>query len=260
MRKWINISLWILGIGLLAFLMGFVANRESSAICDGLEVKIKRSNLNNAFVSEKEVETAVRNLGYSIEGQYMSEFDIAHLEQVFKSNPSVKNAEVYKTIDHKLKIEIQERTPVARVFNMFGEGFYIDREGEVMPLSNNYTARVMVVNGFVNIPYSTFFSEDDENSEFYRNKLQSLFKLIDFIDQDEFWQAQIAQIFIDKYQEVVLIPKVGNHKIVIGDFVDLEQKFRKLKILYDKGLPNTGWNEYDTINLKFRNQVVCSKR
>ena len=252
--------MWSLSLTALVLLMGFVANRERSAICEGIEIIINRSNKSNEFVTSKEVEENVRNLGYQIEGQYMSEFNIAHLEQVFRSNPSVKTAEVYKTIDHKLKIEIAERTPIARVFNMFGESFYLDREGEMMPLSNNYTARVMVVNGYVNIPYSSFFTNDEENQTFYKKKLQSMFEMVDFIHKNEFWKAQIAQVFIDKYQEVVLIPKVGNHKIVIGEVVDLDEKFRKLKILYDKGLPNTGWNEYDTINLKFNNQIVCSKR
>lgn len=260
MKAWLKISLWILSVGMLAFLMGFVANQENSALCEGLEITIKRDNVNNAFVSKKEVEQSVRDMGYSIEGQYMKDFDIGHLEKVFKSKPSVRNAEVYKSIDHKLHIDIEERSPIARIFNMFGESFYIDREGKLMPLSNNYTARVLVVNGYVNIPYSSFFGEDNENTSFYRNKLDELYTLVDFIQSDEFWKAQIAQIFIDKYQEVLLIPKVGNHKIVIGNVDELSEKFDKLKILYNKGLPKTGWNEYDTINLKFKNQIVCSKK
>jgi cell division protein FtsQ len=260
MKSWIKISLWTLSICSVIALFGFVTQREQQAMCEGIDINIQRKNKSNEFISAKEVEQTVRNLGYSIEGQYMSDFELAHLEQVFKSKPSVKDAEVYTTVDHKLKLDITERTPIARLFNMYGESFYLDREGTIMPLSNNYTARVMVINGKLNIPYSTLFSEENEQNKFYRNKLNELFELVQFIHKDPFWRAQISQVFIDKYQEVVLIPKVGNHKIVVGEWVDLAEKFGKLKILYNKGLPNTGWNEYHTINLKFKNQIVCSKK
>jgi cell division protein FtsQ len=52
---------------------------------------------------------------------------------------------------------------------------------------------------------------------------------------------------------------VGNHKIILGDCSDLEQKFKKLFAFYKDGLNKIGWNTYKTINLKYKNQVVCTR-
>ena len=53
---------------------------------------------------------------------------------------------------------------------------------------------------------------------------------------------------------------MGSHKIILGSAHDLEKKFEKLKVFYRKGLEKVGWDRYQTINLKFENQVVCTKR
>jgi cell division protein FtsQ len=48
---------------------------------------------------------------------------------------------------------------------------------------------------------------------------------------------------------------------VFGDAKDFEEKFEKLKTFYTEGLNKTdGWNKYSTINIKYKNQVVCTKK
>ena len=79
------------------------------------------------------------------------------------------------------------------------------------------------------------------------------------MEADEFWKAQIIQVKVLENGELELIPRVGNHTILLGTTDELELKFKKLKIFYEKGLSKTGWNEYSQINLKFDNQVVCTK-
>jgi len=84
--------------------------------------------------------------------------------------------------------------------------------------------------------------------------------LAKFVDQSEFWKAQLVQIYVNEDNEIELIPRVGSHRILIGDVENLEEKFNKLMLFYEKGLSKTGWNEYSIINLKFKDQVVCTKR
>ncbi|MEP7169164.1 MAG: cell division protein FtsQ, partial [Bacteroidota bacterium] len=79
------------------------------------------------------------------------------------------------------------------------------------------------------------------------------------IANDAFWNAQVEQIYVTEQSEIELIPRVGNHRIILGDASQLDEKFNKLMIFYKQGLNNTGWNNYNTINLKFTNQVVCTK-
>jgi cell division protein FtsQ len=90
--------------------------------------------------------------------------------------------------------------------------------------------------------------------------IDDIFTMAEFIRKDELWKAQIEQLYVNKDFEIELIPRVGNHRIVVGDATNIKAKLNKLKIFYSKGLSKTGWNEYSVINLKFANQVVCKKR
>ena len=84
--------------------------------------------------------------------------------------------------------------------------------------------------------------------------------LASFVYKDPFWKAQIMQVYINNEGDMELIPRVGNHTIILGDVSGLEDKFSKLMIFYKQGLSKTGWNEYSTINLKYNNQVICTKK
>lgn len=54
---------------------------------------------------------------------------------------------------------------------------------------------------------------------------------------DEFWDAYVEQIVVDGKKEVILIPKVGNFRIVLGGMKGYEQKMEKLRLFLKKGLP-----------------------
>jgi cell division protein FtsQ len=84
-----------------------------------------------------------------------------------------------------------------------------------------------------------------------------LLKIASYVDKQMFWKAQIEQIFVTRDNEFILIPKIGNHKILLGDANDLEIKFDKLFVFYKEGLSRVGWNKYATIDIRFDKQVVC---
>jgi cell division protein FtsQ len=86
-----------------------------------------------------------------------------------------------------------------------------------------------------------------------------VYKLAEFITNDKFWNSQIEQIYVNNNYEFELIPRVGSHIIELGRAEDLNEKFENLKILYLRGFNNLGWNQYEKISLKYKNQVVCTK-
>jgi len=192
--------------------------------------------------------------------------DVSELENVLNSHVAISKAEVYMSEDGEVSIEVKQRKPVMRVFNYDNESYYIDEEGELMPLSEKYTARVPVANGFIAEPYAKRYMysiNDIKNDSLARanSVLDDLFDIAMFIGQDEFWKVQVEQVYVNREGELELIPMVGDHRIVFGDATDIEQKFKKLRIFYEEGLNTTGWwNSYSVINLKFKDQVVCTKK
>ena len=288
MKRALEIFSWIALLGGVTALVGFTQKQKGSQSLSTISIKIDKP-ATSRFVTTEDVKTLYSNLGYQFENQNLSEIDIHQLETLLKSNSSVEKAQVYHSLNGKLIVEIKERTPIIRLYNTQNESFYLDKFGSLMPLSNKYAARVLIANGAINIPFSTvhqlehlesrlnkLFRKQNttavENTQLITRlkleeenltgaaQLKQLFDLARFISNDKFWNSQISQIFVNKNNDVEMIPRVGNHNIVLGEATDLEEKFQKLLIFYKKGLNNTGWNNYSAINLKYKNQVVCTKR
>ena len=89
--------------------------------------------------------------------------------------------------------------------------------------------------------------------------MKDLFALANYIIADDFLEAMIEQIYVNKRREFVLIPKIGNQSIIFGKYLDVEDKFFRLKTFYKKGMSREGWKKYHSIDLRFKGQVVCEK-
>ena len=149
---------------------------------------------------------------------------------------------------------------------MKDENYYLDDDGKMMPLSDKYTSNVLVANGNISESFGQNYFRSVANiakdsTLRARSVLDELYAMATYINKDEFWKAQIQQIYINNDKEMELIPLVCNHKIIFGDTSNMEEKFNKLLTFYKQGLSYTGdWNKYSIINLKFKNQIVCTKK
>jgi cell division protein FtsQ len=263
MKRTLNSIIWIVLIIGLAFTLAFVESAQTDITCASLDVEVDDEN-GNYFVESQDIRELIFNTGDSVIGNQLSNINTAHLEKIINNDPSIRKAEVFKSIDGRVKVKAHQRKPLLRIFNRNNLSFYIDEEGFFMPLSSKYTARVLVANGHIKAGNAVFKNaniklliENDSLAEM--TVLDELFLLAKFIEAEEWRKAQFQQIYVDENGEFELIPRVGNHRILIGDVSNLDEKIKKLMIFYNKGLSKTGWNEYKTINLKFKNQVVCTK-
>ena len=265
MKKIVNISLWLVFVLGTLITLGFVRKEQANKLATRLDINVNSEN-ENYFVTSDDIRQMLTDKGDSIINQPLASIDIPGLEHLISNNPSVEKAEVFTSVNGQLRILASQRTPVARVFNLYAESYYIDREGKLMPWSPSYTANVVTVNGFINESYGNWYRytvKDIESCAPLReySVLDDVYRIADFIGRDSCRKALIGQIYVNSAKEYELIPNVGTFRIVIGDSGNLEEKFNKLNIFYREGLRNTGaWNDYSVINLKYKNQIVCTKR
>ena len=234
----------LITLALLAFIVftfAFVNKKSDALLVTGINIDIIDS-LNTHFISDSDIKNLILKNHPEIIGNYMDSIDKENLERLINKIPSVKNTEVFTSIKGCLHLEIEQRKPIVRLLK--GKGFYIDEENKRMPLSSNYTSRVLIVSG--NIKDNTITTD--------------LMPLVNFITKDKFWSSQINQIYVDSNNEYTLIPRVGGQKIEMGKIDNFEIKFDKLYALYKDGFSTVGWNKYKKINLKYENQIVCTKR
>ena len=259
-----NFTKWLLvGVYLVASL-AFARSKSNLVTCSSIHISIADS-LRNAFVTKADVFKVIEREHSNLIGLQLTMINTHTVEQQLATMQAVKQAEVFKTIDGALTVVIQQRKPIMRIINRYGQSYYIDTDGQILPLSNKFTSHVLVVNGNITEPFEIEPNVDvmkwagkevNESSPL----ICKLYNFARFLTNDPFWRAQITQVYVDSPNNIELIPRVGPHTIIMGNLNDYETKLAKLKLFYQRALPEEGWNKYKLINLKYRNQVVCTKR
>lgn len=216
-------------------------NKKDNEICKDISIVIKDS-VESPFLKVKDVEKGLLKIKDYPVGKSFSEINTYEIKKELEKNKIIKNAVVYKTPSGTLNIDIFQRNPILRVMGINGD-YYVDDNCEVMPVSYNFTAHLPIATGYV-------------NNEIIHN---GLFDFVMFIRKEKFWNSQIEQIHITSDGEAELIPRVGEHVILLGNFDNYEQKLNNLFEFYKQGLNKKGWNLYKEISLKYDKQVVGIK-
>ncbi|MBR3951330.1 MAG: hypothetical protein IKJ79_05395 [Bacteroidaceae bacterium] len=178
------------------------------------------------------------------EGKLCCDINLSAIEQSVGRIDLLTNIDCYYEQNGDVYLMVEQRRPFMRVITDDGDTYYLDREGVRIAVDTMYVAQVPLVTGNV----------DD------RVSAASLIPLIEYIEAHEFWCKQVAQIYVSPQHEIMLYPRVGNHVILLGAINGYERKMESVLALYNQALPQVGWNTYDVISVKYKDQVVCSRR
>jgi cell division protein FtsQ len=243
----------------LVIMPAYYSRWYNSKPCKKIEITIKDSS-DYHFVTKRDIlATIIRNNG-NIVGKPVKEIRMDEIENTINGYRELKTAEVFMSIDGTLHIIGDQRTPIMRVMPNNGGDYYVDDEGVVIRRRNLYTPRLHIIEGNVNISQAMLNGVSVLDTSIKNSILKDIFYLVRYINKNDFWSAQIDQIFVTGSDEIDLIPRVGNHTIRLGSAENFEAKLNNLEVFYDKALPEVGWNKYSTINLSFKDQIVCKRR
>lgn len=248
MKGLLKILIWVFLAAWFVVVLGFVSGEADKVVCNRVEVELTDTALSR-FVTVADVREILYTSGISLQGYALSQIDSRKLEQALEENPYISNAEVSKDVSGRLEVRVNQRVPLVRIMPDGESGFYLDREGHRLPLSGQFTPKTLLISGHLG----------GEGAEAVQ-QLQEILDFSTYISDHPLWKDQIVQIYVDRKGEVELIPRVGAHQILLGSMDQWDQKLRNLELLYRQGLSRYGWNTYETINLKYTNQVICSKR
>lgn len=244
--------LWVLGIATIGLSLAFTEIKQHDLKCKKITINVNKSD-ENYFINKQDISAIIQFGGDSLLNKYVNKINVKRLEKLIEANKYISNAEVFIDLNGELFVNVQQRKPLLRIFTADQHSFYLDEHGLKMPLSPNYSAKVLSANGNIEEIYGGIFDS-------VKNPLlNDLFELTKFIKANEFWDAQIEQIFIEENKDITLIPRVGNQKILFGSIENRDEKFEKLFLFYTKAMPKVGWDTYSIINLKFKNQIVATK-
>ncbi|PCJ65554.1 MAG: hypothetical protein COA58_09080 [Bacteroidetes bacterium] len=215
--------------------------QQAEQICEKVVIEID-APIEKQLITERRIKD---NLGkwYSggLYGVAQSNISLKEIEAKIEEMPSVKKAEVSFDLRGELKLQIKQRLPIVRIINSNGDSYYLSKDFTKIPTKGTDVARVPIANGRLST-----------------TMIKKVYTLSTYVQENEFMEALTEQIFVDKNSDLVIVPKVKNQKIIIGDTANIEEKFQKLIDFYQHGLNHIGWEKYHTINLKYKDQIVCN--
>ncbi|HUR11467.1 MAG TPA: hypothetical protein VM012_08860 [Flavitalea sp.] len=238
----------ILGSSVLVLLIAAVQARNNK-FCQGLVIDINGSAEGEWFLEKKDVISLITMDGtVAVKSRPLDLFDLRSMELRLKKNIWIRKAELFFDKKNRLQVKIEERIPIARIFTISGNSFYIDSSCKKLPLSSRLSARLPV---FTNYPIQKFRSNKQDS--FFLKQVRDLSW---FILNDKFWMAQVAQVDITPERKFEIVPTVGNHVIQFGDAYNAGGKFHNLMIFYQQVLAKTGFDKYKIVNVEYARQVI----
>ena len=235
--------------GLLVFLsIGFSGVRLDNDICRRILININ-NQYQNHFLNEQDIMAILNGHGSSpIIGASLNSMPLKMMEKRLKSESFIRNAQLFTDLKGSLNVEVGLRKPVARIVRSGQADNYIAEDGTLLPISDKYVARVILISGAYDFPQENLIQKEGG---------EDIMRLIYFINNHKFWKAQVAQLDIDKKGLITIYPQVTKQRVEFGKAEDIERKFKKLEIFYKRILPEKGWNTYERVNLQFEGQIIA---
>ncbi|MEY3083931.1 MAG: hypothetical protein RL037_111 [Bacteroidota bacterium] len=264
MKFWLKIAGWMLlivGVGVIFY---FANVLDDNKIIKAPRVAIHYEG-ENAMLIEKELIDRLKQANLLFSGQRVDELNVEAIEKVLTEMPEIKSAHVYRDIGSSWNIEVVLRRPIARVFNKYGQSFYIDSEGYLMNVSASHVARTLIFTGNILDKFQRGRISEIINNDSLKSikKLDDIYSISNYVCKDPLLYHLIAQVQVDTQGNYLMIPILGETLINFGKVESdkkVADKFERLKVFYQQGLPYEGWNRYAEINLSYDGQIVCRKR
>lgn len=248
-----SVGVFIKGFALLILaivLWSFAGKRQLSKTCNQINVHLENEE-GNYFVDEDQIKDVISRGRNSL--TFMRWYDsisLYKLERRIEKVDFVKKAEVSHDLAGNLNVNVRLIKPIARIVSGGSDrDRYVGEEGEILPTSEKYCAKVITMDG-AGARHMIYHPDS--------NTLQMV-RMVEFINDDSFWKAQVSHINIDENWNLTLYPLVGNQVIEFGPATDFKPKFNKLLAFYQRIVPVKGWNTYHKVSIKFKNQIICEK-
>ncbi len=236
--NWFDVFLALVIAALFA-LVAFANQRNNARYIEQIDVKLLSSN--NHFITQEMVEKSIIQTFPRDSKIVNSELSLKKIEDKLNKHPMIAKSEVFVDVDGKLHAQVTQKKAMARVMNGTGS-FYIDENGNKMPLSNQFSAHVPVVYGELKPKNKKVFSD-----------------LLNTISNDEFLKTTITGIKINPDQSLILTVRDYDYMVEFGHLKEIEKKFDNYKAFVHYSKNDTLIGYYKNVNLRFTEQVVCTK-
>ncbi len=244
-----NILIIVLTCVLAAYLVMVCVWSNSCAkheLCGGLSGGkiIVEDSEGIGFVTSDSLTAELSPMFNQLMSMTMEQVNLGELQSYISSLDRIESAEVTRLSNNKIRVKVVPMVPVARVWPLSGRSYYINREGKRISASRRYKVDVPQLYGGIPAGASPGM----------------LLPLLDYLHSDPDMNKMITMISAADSSNIILVPAIRGHVVNLGNTSNISDKFRRLRKFYAEVMPTKGWEYYDTISLKWDNQVVATRR
>lgn len=240
-----KIAKWVILAALLVYAAGISvwANREArDHVCTGIEVDVDGISQSDSAIRRGVIEE-LKKYPKRIIGTQIHDLNVADIEKFIARYNNFESVNCLISSRGQLVVRIVPLIPVMRVF--YGDNsYYINKDGKHITSNAEFYSEVPIVTGRFNKKFQP----------------KAVLPLVNYIGKDPMLRELVSMIEAQDADNLILVPRIRGHVVNFGDTTRLEEKKKNLALFYRQVMPYKGWEEYDTISVKFRGQVVATRR
>lgn len=243
MRK--TILKWLILIILLAYAACaavWAGTEAQRRVCTGVTVEVADNN-SVAPVTPGSVRKELAKYPRKIKGAYLHDINTKKIEKFLSSYSNFESVDCSLSSEGTLSVRIVPMIPEVRIFEN-GRSYYINKDGKRIDSKASFFVDLPVVSG----NFSPSFTP------------RQILSVVRFIQNDALLSDLVGMVEVRSPEDIILVPRIHGHVINLGDTTRLKEKRDAIVAMYRKVIPYKGWETYDTISVKFRGQVVASRK
>lgn len=257
-KKILSIILWVVTGAAIIVLFAFGRKAYLETPLKGIHLSMERSHATGFVINDSIITHAQKLCGMEHQAAIAS-VDMMKLRKLLDDNPWIAKSSAYINLNDSLIIKAKEYEPALRVYNHDGQSIYVTHEGVIVPSCPHYTPHLMIASG--NYDFALPHRNGDIADSLYLDSgLAEALAIVQAINKDQFLKDNIGQIYRNADNEYEVIVNNLPVQVILGDTCAVDNKLHRLKVLLEKYQGTTELESYKSMSLKYKNQIVCTKK
>ena len=244
-----NLLLLLLSVALIggiAYLLIRSPRVTSTDRCEAVTVEVKtEAGGEPLFLTGDRITDELARRGIQLRGKRLDSIDLRKIERTLLSMPIYKRAEAFiAPSSSSVQIRLTEKLPLYIVQEPSGKSYYVTQGKGTITVNPTFAAYLPIVSGAVDLKMAT----------------GPVYDLMAALREDPYFTDYFGQVYVDETDGIVLIPRIGTTRVIMGRESNWSEKLRKWRIFAESVLPKRGMNAFSYVNLDYGTQIIACSR
>ena len=244
-----NLLLLLLSVALIggiAYLLIRSPRVTSTDRCQAVTIEVKTETGGEPlFLTGERITDELARRGIQLRGKRLDSIDLRKIERTLLSMPIYKRAEAFiAPSSSSVQIRLTEKHPLYIVQEASGKSYYVTQGKGTITVNPTFAAYLPIVSGAVDLKMAT----------------GPVYDLMAALREDPYFTDYFGQVYVDETDGIVLIPRIGTTRVIMGRESNWSEKLRKWRIFAESVLPKRGMNAFSYVNLDYGKQIIARSR